>query len=189
MEFGDAVRNRRSELGLSQAELADRSGASKAMVSEIETGKKNPTLRVACSIAQALECQISDLLDLPPVVRFSKLDEASRRVMVDPENGVERHVLSPPMVRHGVQVLMFVLPGGSSSAFCLDGRGVLEHVTCVAGRVRVWCGEEEAELGEGESANYEPSLDHGFENLDDGGEARVLVVIDMTRRGEAAPLE
>ena len=51
MEFGDAVRHRRVALELSLGDLADRCGVSKAMLSEIETGKKNPTLRVACAIA------------------------------------------------------------------------------------------------------------------------------------------
>ncbi len=188
MEFGEAVRARRIELELSQAELADRSGCSKAMVSEIETGKKNPTLRVACSIAAALECQISDLLDVPPVVRFAKLEDEERRVLVDPDNGVERHLLAPPMVRHGVQVLQFVLPKGASADFTADGRGVLEHITCVAGRVRVWCGEEDCHLAAEESVTYEPSLDHGIENLHDGP-SRIIAVIDMSRRGEPSVME
>ncbi|MEO1130968.1 MAG: XRE family transcriptional regulator [Planctomycetota bacterium] len=188
MEFGDGVRSRRTDLGLSQGDLAERSGVSKAMVSEIESGKKNPTLRVACQIALGLDCQISDLLDLPPTVRFEKLEPDARRVLVDPETNVERHLLAPPMVRHGVQVLLFVFPPRAVVEFDADGRGVLEHISCLAGTLRVQCAGESADLQPGESLNYEASATHSIENLADE-QARAFVVIDMSRRGEVVEFE
>lgn len=188
MEFGDAVRHRRAALELSLGDLADRCGVSKAMLSEIETGKKNPTLRVACAIALGLECQISDLLDVPPDVRFEKLDDARRKVLVDPSNGVERHLLSPPMVQHGIQVLLFVFPPGAEVYWNSDGAGIIEHATCVEGRIRIAVehGTESLELGPYESANFPANADHRFTNTSDDAVARVFVVLDSTRRGQPA---
>ena len=189
MSFGESVRRRRKELGISQAELAARSGSSKAMVSEIESEKKNPTLPMACAISSALECQLSDLLDVAPPVRFAKLAPDQRSVLVDAASGIERHLVSPAMVRHGIQVLIFELPPGSSVDWSPHGRGAVEHATCILGRVRVWCGEASADLAAGESANFEPSMAHGFKNLDDASASRLFVVIDMSRRGEAGPMD
>lgn len=188
MEFGDAVRRRRTALDLSLGSLAELSGVSKAMLSEIETGKKNPTIRVACAIATGLSCQISDLLDVPPDVQFEKLDDSRRKVLVDPSNGVERHLLSPPMVQHGIQVLMFVFPSGSDVFWNSDGAGIIEHATCVEGRIRVSVepGVESLELGLFESANFPANADHRFTNINPGGVTRVFVVLDSTRRGEPA---
>lgn len=188
MEFGDAVRHRRASLDLSLADLADRTGVSKAMLSEIETGKKNPTLRIACAIANGLECQISDLLDVPPDVRFEKLDDTRRKVLVDPSTGVERHLLSPPMVQHGIQVLLFVFPPGSEVYWNSDGAGVIEHCTCIEGRIRIAVeqGAESIELGPYESANFPADADHRFTNLLADAVTRVFVVLDSSRRGKPA---
>lgn len=187
MEFGEMVRRRRTELGLSLGDLADRAEVSKAMLSEIETGKKNPTLRVACSIAGGLDCQLSDLLDVEPDVRFEKLDDSRRKILVDPTNGVERHLLSPPMVQHGVQVLMFVFPPGAEVFWNADGSGVIEHTTCVEGRIRieVASGRESVELGPHESVNFPADADHRFTNLH-AGTTRVFVVLDSSHRGRPA---
>jgi len=187
MEFGEAVRLRRSKMGFSLGDLAARTEVSKAMLSEIETGKKNPTLRVACSIASGLECQISDLLDVPPDVQFEKLEGDRLKVLVDPSNGVERHLLSPPMVQHGIQVLMFVFPPGSEVFWNADGAGVIEHATCVEGHITIMVeeGEEAIDLNLHESVNFSSDVDHRFTNQTDKP-ARVFVVIDSSRRGGPA---
>lgn len=188
MEFGEAVRQRRAGMGLSLGDLADRTGVSRAMLSEIETGKKNPTLRVACAISLGLECQISDLLDVAPDVRFEKLDADRRKVLVDPASGVERHLLSPPMVQHGIQVLLFVFPPGSEVYWNSDGSGVIEHCTCVEGRIRIAVdqGDESVELGPYESANFPADADHRFTNPLADTVSRVFVVLDSSHRGRPA---
>ncbi len=187
MEFGEAVRLRRSKMGFSLGELAERTSVSKAMLSEIETGKKNPTLRVACSIASGLDCQISDLLDVPPDVQFEKLEGDRRKVLIDPSNGVERHLLSPPMVQHGIQVLLFVFPPKSEVFWNADGAGVIEHATCVEGEITIAVdkGDESITLWPNESVNFSSDVDHRFANPTDKP-TRVFVVIDSSRRGEPA---
>lgn len=187
MEFGEAVRLRRSRMGYSLAELATRADVSKAMLSEIETGKKNPTLRVACSIASGLECQISDLLDVPPDVRFEKLKGDQRKVLVDPSNGVERHLLSPPMVQHGVQVLLFVFPAGAEVYWNADGAEVIEHATCTEGQITISVdGQDESiELRPYESVNFSSDVDHRFANTTNDP-ARIFVVVDSSHRGRPA---
>lgn len=187
MEFGEAVRLRRSRMGYSLAELAARADVSKGMLSEIETGKKNPTLRVACSIASGLECQISDLLDVPPDVRFEKLEDDRRKVLVDPSNGVERHLLSPPMVQHGVQVLLFIFPPGTEIFWNADGAEVIEHATCVEGQITISVDDqnESIELSPYESVNFSSDVDHRFANTT-AEPARVFVVIDSSHRGRPA---
>jgi len=187
MEFGEAVRLRRSKMGFSLGELAERTSVSKAMLSEIETGKKNPTLRVACSIASGLDCQISDLLDVPPDVQFEKLEGDRRKVLIDPSNGVERQLLSPPMVQHGIQVLMFIFPPGSEIFWNADGAGVIEHATCIEGEITIAMdeGDESVTLTPHESVNFSSDLDHRFSNEQDTP-ARVFVVIDSSHRGGPA---
>ncbi len=54
----------REEKGLSQSELARRSGVSQAFISQIEKGEKVPTIFIAKRIAMALDKTIDDLITM-----------------------------------------------------------------------------------------------------------------------------
>ena len=61
-DFGEAVRERRLELGLSQEVLGFRCGLDRTYVSGIERGVRNPTLVTIRKLAGGLETTASDLL-------------------------------------------------------------------------------------------------------------------------------
>ena len=60
--FGDAVRQVRSERGLSQEDAALASGIDRAYFDHIERATKTPTLRTIWRIADALDLPPSELL-------------------------------------------------------------------------------------------------------------------------------
>lgn len=64
--FGEAVRGRRLARGLSQERLAERAGVSVEHVARVERGEKSPSLRVARSLAAALDVPLADLLTEAP---------------------------------------------------------------------------------------------------------------------------
>jgi len=59
--FGQAVRERRHDLGLSQEALGYRCGLDRTYVSGIERGVRNPTLKVMLQLAEGLEVRLSEL--------------------------------------------------------------------------------------------------------------------------------
>jgi transcriptional regulator with XRE-family HTH domain len=62
-QFGQCVRERRLELGLTQQEVADRAKLNRAYISDVENGRRNVSLKTIKRIAEALEASISSLLD------------------------------------------------------------------------------------------------------------------------------
>jgi len=54
--LGDAVRRRRRELGMTLAVLRGRTGLSKGFLSQLESGRANPTLETLIRVASALDC-------------------------------------------------------------------------------------------------------------------------------------
>lgn len=68
-ELGDAVRRRREELGLTQAELGARAGLKQPAVARFEAGGTMPTIPMLERLAEALEVRLS--------VQFQPLREAS----------------------------------------------------------------------------------------------------------------
>lgn len=63
--FGENLRTARLIAGLSQAELAARSGLTQQYLSKVETGHKNVTLRTMATLAQAVGREVSVLLRHP----------------------------------------------------------------------------------------------------------------------------
>ena len=61
--FGTAIRSKRSELGISQEELADRAGLHRTYVSDVERGARNLSLESIEKLASALELSISGLFE------------------------------------------------------------------------------------------------------------------------------
>lgn len=59
--FGKAVKIKRVEVGISQLELAGKSGLARSFLSGIELGTKKPTTESVWRLAEALECMPSDL--------------------------------------------------------------------------------------------------------------------------------
>ena len=55
------IRDRRRELGLSQKELAERSGVSRQTVNAIENDKYDPTLSLAFRLAKELQLTVDEL--------------------------------------------------------------------------------------------------------------------------------
>ncbi|NUT38672.1 MAG: helix-turn-helix transcriptional regulator [Thermoactinospora sp.] len=68
-ELGEAVRQRREELGLTQAELAERAGLKQPAVARFESGGTMPTIPMLERLAEALEMRLN--------VQFQPLQRAS----------------------------------------------------------------------------------------------------------------
>lgn len=61
MEMNEVIRQRRSELGMSQADLATKVGVDRRQIRRYESGETQPTLSVAKAVARALGITIDEL--------------------------------------------------------------------------------------------------------------------------------
>ncbi len=61
--FGISVRAKRSQLGISQEELADRAGLHRTYISDVERGSRNPSLASIEKLARALELSVPMLFE------------------------------------------------------------------------------------------------------------------------------
>lgn len=61
----NVLMQRRKELGLSQEELADRTGVSRQTINALERGRYEPRLALAFRLANELSCRVDELFSLP----------------------------------------------------------------------------------------------------------------------------
>jgi transcriptional regulator with XRE-family HTH domain len=175
-----AVARRRRRAGLTLEDLSRKSGISRTMLSEVERGKKSPTIRVACQIAEGLECTLSDLLGEPPAGQVTILRKRDRNRFTDPVSGVERHVLSTSLAARTVEVIWYIIPAGRATGdFPPHRPGVVEHVTVVAGELELRTGSERLLLKTGDSATYPADLSHQYRSLG-RHKCEVLLLIDSS---------
>ena len=113
--LGARVNGLRRERGLTLDALAESSGVSRAMISKLEHGEKNPTLVIAAKLAEGLSVTLSQLVGIEERREVVVVPKEKRMVMQDPETGFERQLLSPAFGSCGVEFIRNVVPEGSTS--------------------------------------------------------------------------
>lgn len=61
VRFGQAVRTRRTELGLTQERVAEAARMDRSYLADIEAGRRNPSLDVLAKIAHGLDTNLATL--------------------------------------------------------------------------------------------------------------------------------
>jgi transcriptional regulator with XRE-family HTH domain len=167
VEVGPRVRALREAMDLSLRDLADRSGVSAPMLSQVERGETSPTIAVAAKIAAGLELSLSQLLRLDEgdgvtVVR------AADRLAGGRGNGHRYEVLTPPLPGQRAEVSLHTLAPRAATGGPDDPPmhepGSRETAIVLAGRVSLVCDGVAHELGEGDAVTFDADLPHHFEN-------------------------
>ncbi len=157
-QIGENIKLRRRNLGMTLDGLAGKSGVSSTMISEVERGLKNPTVRVAYNVARALSCTLTDLLGEQPALPLTVERVNERPAMVDPETGLERRVLSHPFLERSIEHLHYTLPPQQSTGSLAPNRhGVLECLVVLSGRLHFQINGEEIVLGPQDSVTHGPA--------------------------------
>ena len=108
---GPRVKALREAMDLSLRELAERSGVSAPMLSQVERGETSPTLQVASKIASGLELRLSQLLRLDEEGMVSVVRGGEGR-----RGGAGGHayeVLTPPLPGLRAEVTRHTLAAGA----------------------------------------------------------------------------
>src|SRR5881398_3453778 len=111
---GRRVHALRAAEGLSLRDLADRSGVSAPMLSQVERGETSPTLAVASRIAYGLELRLSQLLRLDEEGSVIVVRRAERR-RGGGAAGHEFEILTPPLPGQRAELSRHVLAAGAKT--------------------------------------------------------------------------
>ena len=182
MNFGKRVKEFRLKQDLTLKQLAEKSGISASMLSQIERQEKNPTLQVACQIAEGLNTTLSTLLEERKKEEVIITRKAERLIYIDEKSQFQRHLLSPSFTMNGIEFLLNVMPAnGQSSVFPPHKSGVTETVYVAKGKLQLTLGEGNIQevLEEGDSIYYSANTTHHFKNLLDTP-CEYYVIIDST---------
>jgi transcriptional regulator with XRE-family HTH domain len=185
VEIGDRVRHLREGMELSLRDLAERSGVSAPMLSQVERGETSPTLAVAGRIASGLDLTLSQLLRLDEGRHVVITRGGDRRTRRSKGHVVEE--ITPPLPGQRADVSAHVLAAGAATGGSDDPPmhepGSRETAVVLEGAIDLFIDGERHQLRSDDSVTFDADLPHHFEN-NGAAEARFLAVVAAgLRRG------
>lgn len=167
--LGERVRERRRAQSLSLKDLADQSGISIGLLSQIERGLSSPSLRVLASLADALNVGLGNLFDgnlsPEPAVQRIVVRESERKKLGFWRTGIFKELLTPQTGLSGLEIFMITIePGGTtgSQVYAHDGE---EGGLVLEGEVSIEVEGAEHRLRKGDSFRFDSTRPHSFHNL------------------------
>ncbi|MFO0557949.1 MAG: XRE family transcriptional regulator [Polyangiales bacterium] len=176
----ETVRVLRKNRGYSLDDLAQRSGVSRASLSQIETAKTNPTISILWKIAAALGVPFAQLLGEAQTERVRILRRADQQVLRSTDGRMESRPLMPAGASPMVEAYELRLQPRSISVSEPHSKGTTETLVVLTGALRLRVADEVFDLGAGDSVFFQADVQHSYENTG-RVEARYHNVITYTR--------
>ena len=179
--IGGHLRESRQARNLSLRELAQRLGVSPSLISQIETGRANPSVSTLYAIATELDVSLDELLfgdrrpasPIPPSgtpggSTDQKLQRAENRKSIRLASGVVWERLTP-LSEPGVEFLYvtYEVDGASSPNGSFQRHDGHEWGYVTEGRLEVKIGFDEYILEPGDAISYDSTVPHRLANVGD----------------------
>lgn len=166
--IGARVKVLREASALSLRDLADRSGVSAPMLSQVERGETSPTLTVAARIASGLDLRLSQLLRLDETGAVTIVRAGERGRGGSAKRGHSFEVMTAGRPGQRAELSRHKLaPGGATGTPedpPMHEPGSRETALVEQGELVLVCDGLRYELGEGDSVTFDADLPHHFEN-------------------------
>lgn len=170
------LKEARRKRGLSLEAVANLSGVSRSMVSQIERGESSPTISTLWNLTRALQVDFAGLLEEADGADHIEVLRATDVPAIDNMGQNCRiQILSPPEDAGGHEVYDIRFgPGG-----LLDSqphtRGTREQLTVLEGALQVTSGVSVQDLRIGDTARYAADVTHSIAATN--GPARVFLIV------------
>jgi transcriptional regulator with XRE-family HTH domain len=186
VHVGPRVRALREAMDLSLRDLAERSGVSAPMLSQVERGETSPTLQVAGRIAAGLDLRLSQLLRLDEGGSVTVVRHGDGRRGGSTRTGHTFEILTAPLPGQRAELSRHVLRAGASTGRAGDPpiheAGSRETALVERGDVVLHIDGERHELHAGDCVTFDADLPHHFENPGPEDAALLAVVSAGLRR-------
>lgn len=175
--LADRLKQQRKHQQLTLEQLAQQSGVSRSMLSQIERGQANPTLAIACRIAQALNISIVELVEEPwtqPSIEVVKYDDPQAVYRAD--KNCTLRTLSPLDNEQAAEFYCLQLAPQGELKSTPHFKSTKEMLTVNQGEVMVIAGSDSQTLKAGDTAHYQADQNHRIVNIGDQEAILYLVV-------------
>ncbi len=182
VRLGNKIRDARKGKHVTLEILAEESGVSKSVLSQVERGVTNPTLSTLWNIARALSLDPLELFGGASGPRRGNEDggvlitEVNDPVIESKEWKYRLVILNPPEQAGKCELYRLLLRRGGALKSNPHEHGAVEQVTVIEGEVEIRCGDDTLRIGQGRSVRYPGDLPHSI-SAAGRGEANVILFV------------
>lgn len=166
MGVGDRIREIREDKKLSTRSLAEKSEVSASLISQIESGKVDPSLSTLRKIAVALDVALFSLVLVDDSEPTRVVKKHERKSVVFPNGGLDYSIIHSDQNKKIAFMIGTLVPGGATSETLLNHPGE-ECLLVEKGTLTVYVGSESLELEEGDSLYFDSTIPHRLCNTRD----------------------
>lgn len=199
-DIGGRLRNARLERGLSLRSVASSLGVSASLISQVETGKTQPSVSTLYAIVTHLGISIDELLGVSaspavgavtrttePVLADPTVQRAADNAVLDMENGVRWERLAAG-VGPADALLVTYQPGASSS---VEGKMMrhagMEYAYLLEGELTLRLEFDTFTLRAGDSLHFDSVRPHLYVNQSDAIARGIWFVVGRREHNQAMP--
>jgi transcriptional regulator with XRE-family HTH domain len=173
----EKVKGLRKDRGWTLESFATISGVSRSMLSQIERGQANPTLAVACKIAQAFSISVGELVNEPwTVSAIEVIRKDDPNYLYRNDKDCKIRTLSPLNMEKNIEFYEVSLNANAQLSSAAHFEGAREFITVEKGDIEIVAGVDTSTLSKGDSAHYRGDIAHTIKNIGDQEAVCFLVV-------------
>ncbi len=167
--LGERIRHRRRSLGLSLTQIAEGTGTSIGLLSQIERGLSSPSVRVLSSLADMLNLSLSDFFveekAPPPRQEDQVVTRANSRKKLDFwRTGISKELVTPQGNHRGTDMFIVLIdPGGTTGAQLYSHEGE-DAGFVLEGELELFVDGESYRLRPGDGFRFKSTSPHSFRN-------------------------
>ncbi len=179
MKVGERIKGLRQERGLQQRQLAEKSGLTPSLVSQIESGRLTPSLHTLGKLAGALGVPIAALFETRPDGRIHVSRKRDYPVISFDGAPEKWHVLGTGLFQGKIRAVVSTIARkghGVKTEKVIIAPGQMKLFYVIEGKVALHFNGDRHVLEAGDSAVLDGGVPHGWENLG-AGQAKALWVI------------
>lgn len=163
--LGSFIHSFRRAKGESLQALAQRSGVSKSMIAQIESGQTSPTLTVLAKLAQAMDVRLGDLVQPPEHsfnIQSSRPDESN--LVSKQGSAFVCHLLANQHRHFSTEVYRFYFRTPGKTRFSANAEGALKHLWLEEGDLTVFIADKRISVATQTLTVFNAAIPHRFES-------------------------
>lgn len=168
IDVGTKIRALRKKMDLNISNLADLSGISSSMISQIENGKVVPTVVVMWKISKALDVSVGYFFDEETNYQKNPVVRKDERKTILLGKSTRLYEMLVPDQNRIIEFLKITIKEDDISSSGLVTHEGEECGYVMKGRMKIQLGEEEYILEEGDSISFDSTIPHRYDNAGKG---------------------
>ncbi len=178
LPIGDTIREIRKSNEMTLRVLAEKSGVSKAMLSQIESDKVNPTIATLWKISTGLGVDINELTRVVSIKKrnFTLTQKNDRTTFDCDEEGVHISILTPIDLIEDLEMYLITFQKGSKLSSKPHFPGTEEFITLLDGEITVTAGNNVTAMRKDDFLTYHSDIEHSIENTGENNAVVHMVV-------------